>query len=67
MILMLLIYLFLIILHAFRESKIFKFHPTSACFLISVINALNVRQISHKINRLSFGDYFPGVVNPLDR
>ncbi|KAK4740861.1 hypothetical protein SAY87_024449 [Trapa incisa] len=22
--------------------------------------------ISHKINRLSFGDYFPGVVNPLD-
>jgi hypothetical protein len=23
--------------------------------------------ISHKINRLTFGDYFPGVVNPLDR
>ncbi|XP_035549042.1 endoplasmic reticulum-Golgi intermediate compartment protein 3-like isoform X1 [Juglans regia] len=22
--------------------------------------------ISHKINRLTFGDYFPGVVNPLD-
>ncbi|KAI7733502.1 hypothetical protein M8C21_028864, partial [Ambrosia artemisiifolia] len=22
--------------------------------------------ISHKINRLAFGDYFPGVVNPLD-
>lgn len=24
-------------------------------------------QISHKINKLAFGDYFPGVVNPLDR
>lgn len=24
-------------------------------------------QISHKINRLAYGDYFPGVVNPLDR
>ncbi|KZV54500.1 endoplasmic reticulum-Golgi intermediate compartment protein 3 [Dorcoceras hygrometricum] len=23
--------------------------------------------LSHKINSLSFGDYFPGVVNPLDR
>uniref|UniRef100_A0A0D3DKI3 Endoplasmic reticulum vesicle transporter C-terminal domain-containing protein n=1 Tax=Brassica oleracea var. oleracea TaxID=109376 RepID=A0A0D3DKI3_BRAOL len=23
--------------------------------------------ISHKINRLTFGDYFPGVVNPLDK
>lgn len=23
-------------------------------------------QISHKINRLAFGEYFPGVVNPLD-
>lgn len=22
--------------------------------------------ISHKINRLAYGDYFPGVVNPLD-
>ncbi|OWM79936.1 hypothetical protein CDL15_Pgr006240 [Punica granatum] len=25
-----------------------------------------IDQISHKINRLAFGDYFPGVVNPLD-
>ncbi|KAL5992353.1 hypothetical protein ACLOJK_013270 [Asimina triloba] len=25
-----------------------------------------IDQISHRINRLSFGDYFPGVVNPLD-
>lgn len=24
-------------------------------------------QISHKINRLTYGDYFPGVVNPLDK
>jgi hypothetical protein len=24
-------------------------------------------QVSHKINKLSFGEYFPGVVNPLDR
>ncbi|CAN6228379.1 unnamed protein product [Urochloa humidicola] len=23
--------------------------------------------VSHKINKLSFGEYFPGVVNPLDR
>lgn len=23
--------------------------------------------ISHKINRLTYGDYFPGVVNPLDK
>ncbi|KAM7516803.1 hypothetical protein LguiA_006386 [Lonicera macranthoides] len=23
--------------------------------------------LSHKINRLAFGDYFPGVINPLDR
>lgn len=23
-------------------------------------------QISHKINRLAFGDYFPGMLNPLD-
>ena len=23
-------------------------------------------QISHRINRLAFGEYFPGVVNPLD-
>ncbi|KAM7478958.1 hypothetical protein LguiA_027171 [Lonicera macranthoides] len=23
--------------------------------------------ISHKINRLAFGDYYPGIVNPLDR
>ncbi|KAJ6427584.1 hypothetical protein OIU84_023052 [Salix udensis] len=22
--------------------------------------------VSHRINRLAFGDYFPGVVNPLD-
>lgn len=28
------------------------------CYILS--------QISHKINRLTFGDYFPGVVNPLD-
>ncbi|XP_075640947.1 uncharacterized protein LOC142612693 isoform X2 [Castanea sativa] len=25
-----------------------------------------IDQVSHKITRLSFGDYFPGVVNPLD-
>ncbi|XP_019190442.1 PREDICTED: endoplasmic reticulum-Golgi intermediate compartment protein 3-like isoform X2 [Ipomoea nil] len=25
-----------------------------------------IDQISHKINRLTFGDYFPGIVNPLD-
>ena len=31
------------------------------CKYISVI------QVSHKITRLSFGDYFPGVVNPLDK
>lgn len=24
------------------------------------------KQISHKINKLSFGEEFPGVVNPLD-
>lgn len=23
-------------------------------------------QISHKVNRLAFGDYFPGAINPLD-
>lgn len=23
-------------------------------------------QLTHKINRLAYGDYFPGVVNPLD-
>lgn len=26
-----------------------------------------VVQISHKINKLAFGDYFPGAMNPLDR
>ncbi|KAK4747866.1 hypothetical protein SAY87_014452 [Trapa incisa] len=26
----------------------------------------DIYNISHKINRLSFGDYFPGAVNPLD-
>ncbi|KAJ0985949.1 hypothetical protein J5N97_004305 [Dioscorea zingiberensis] len=25
-----------------------------------------VKEISHKIQRLSFGEYFPGIVNPLD-
>ncbi|XAR49448.1 hypothetical protein NMG60_11032663 [Bertholletia excelsa] len=28
---------------------------------------MDVYNISHKINKLAFGDYFPGVVNPLDR
>ena len=23
-------------------------------------------QLTHKINRLAYGDFFPGVVNPLD-
>lgn len=23
-------------------------------------------QMTHKINKLAFGDYFPGAVNPLD-
>ncbi|GFQ04438.1 endoplasmic reticulum-golgi intermediate compartment protein 3 [Phtheirospermum japonicum] len=27
---------------------------------------LDVNKMSHKINRLAFGEYFPGVVNPLD-
>jgi hypothetical protein len=27
---------------------------------------LSMEQISHKINKLSFGKDFPGVVNPLD-
>ena len=31
-----------------------------------LINVNNVIQITHKINRLAFGGYFPGVVNPLD-
>lgn len=27
---------------------------------------VHLMQLSHTINRLAFGDYFPGVVNPLD-
>lgn len=34
--------------------------------LLIKINLKCMIQISHKINRLAFGDYFPGVVNPLD-
>ncbi|KAJ4831065.1 hypothetical protein Tsubulata_043530 [Turnera subulata] len=32
----------------------------------AVTNVDLIDQISHRINRLAFGDYFPGVVNPLD-
>ncbi|CAN6584020.1 unnamed protein product [Malus baccata var. baccata] len=32
----------------------------------NIYGFLEVNKISHTINRLSFGDYFPGVVNPLD-
>jgi hypothetical protein len=51
-----------------KRSKFIKFHFTSFILLSDkrLINVLNVRQISHKINRVAFGDYFPGVVNPLD-
>ncbi|WCJ42004.1 Endoplasmic reticulum-Golgi intermediate compartment protein 3 [Euphorbia peplus] len=31
-----------------------------------VLNAIHMYNISHTINKLSFGDYFPGVINPLD-
>lgn len=31
-----------------------------------ISNSSSVIQISHKINKLTFGDYFPGVLNPLD-
>jgi hypothetical protein len=34
--------------------------------LIFVHSPLYWKQISHKINKLSFGEEFPGVVNPLD-
>lgn len=34
--------------------------------LIIVYSPLHWKQISHKINKLSFGEEFPGVVNPLD-
>ncbi|KAL2503815.1 Endoplasmic reticulum vesicle transporter protein [Abeliophyllum distichum] len=30
------------------------------------VNKKDSFNISHKINRLAFGDYFPGVINPLD-
>lgn len=36
------------------------------CKLIMVHSPLTLKQISHKINKLSFGKEFPGVINPLD-
>ena len=35
-------------------------------FLITFTNDDVYFQISHKINKLAFGDYYPGKVNPLD-
>ncbi|CAN1324709.1 Endoplasmic reticulum-Golgi intermediate compartment protein 3, partial [Linum perenne] len=32
----------------------------------ALTNADMIDQVSHRINSLAFGDYFPGVVNPLD-
>ncbi|KAG9459207.1 hypothetical protein H6P81_003715 [Aristolochia fimbriata] len=42
------------------------FHPSN--FLVQDLLALSSEtyNISHKINKLSFGDEFPGVINPLD-
>jgi hypothetical protein len=34
--------------------------------LMMAHSPLSLEQISHRINKLSFGKEFPGVVNPLD-
>lgn len=33
---------------------------------LKLINIDFVPQLTHKVNRLAYGDFFPGVVNPLD-
>lgn len=42
-------------------------HFIFVCFLLLLVDISILLQLSHKINRLAFGDYFPGVINPLDR
>ncbi|XP_015893003.3 uncharacterized protein LOC107427167 isoform X1 [Ziziphus jujuba] len=48
----------------------FHFVPGKSLHLSNMHGLLALQKdsynISHKINRLAFGDYFPGVVNPLD-
>jgi hypothetical protein len=41
------------------------FHHTS--YFKTLTSLQHLIQLSHHINRVAFGDYFPGVVNPLDR
>ncbi|GAB2219435.1 hypothetical protein Droror1_Dr00007070 [Drosera rotundifolia] len=43
-----------------------SFHQTDAFLNDLIVFKREDYNISHKINKLSFGDYFPGIVNPLD-
>ncbi|KAK4741195.1 hypothetical protein SAY87_024783 [Trapa incisa] len=48
----------------FSPGKSFHYSNFHLQDLLSIQN--DIYNISHKINKLSFGDYFPGMVNPLD-
>uniref|UniRef100_A0A5B6ZN21 Putative endoplasmic reticulum-Golgi intermediate compartment protein 3 n=1 Tax=Davidia involucrata TaxID=16924 RepID=A0A5B6ZN21_DAVIN len=43
-----------------------SFHQSNVHVLDLLAFQMDTYNISHRINRLAFGDYFPGVVNPLD-
>lgn len=49
-----------------EENEILSNLLIILCWTSYLINLYDVIQVSHKINRLTFGEYFPGVVNPLD-
>ncbi|GAV78557.1 COPIIcoated_ERV domain-containing protein, partial [Cephalotus follicularis] len=52
---------------SFNDFKLLPYKlPVTLSHIITYLFMKYMLQISHKINRLAFGDYFPAIVNPLD-
>ncbi|KAF7139960.1 hypothetical protein RHSIM_Rhsim06G0084500 [Rhododendron simsii] len=66
--LMVYVYILRSIIQVLKTRKTIYLLPFISCFIEEALSLyqINLIQISHKINRLTFGEYFPGVVNPLD-
>lgn len=66
--LMVYVYILRSIIQVLKIRKTIYLLPFISCFIEEALSLYQIIliQISHKINRLAFGEYFPGVVNPLD-